>query len=218
MTRNQDKRNKNLGYDANKQYKTRLRNNVISLIYGIITLAFICVMVLLEVMPKTYDVAVGEAAKETVYAIAEIEDIEKTSEARQAAMDKVADVFAVSDEDTEKIKNFFENTVFAGFKEVSEYGYSVRSEGTADGYRVAYDTEKVREYGEKQLSFLNKSQETKTSEEKVKKIMDSDPSDVENLKQWFMPAQRNHAVGHRNGKNGACGRGRSLCRNIQCRA
>lgn len=187
MTRNQDKRNKNLGYDANKQYKTRLRNNVISLIYGIITLAFICVMVLLEVMPKTYDVAVGEAAKETVYAIAEIEDSEKTSEARQAAMDKVADVFAVSDEDTEKIKNFFENTVFAGFKEVSEYGYSVRSEGAADGYQVAYDTEKVREYGEKQLSFLNKSQETKTSEEKVKKIMDSDPSDVENLKQWFMP-------------------------------
>ena len=151
MTRNQDKRNKNLGYDANKQYKTRLRNNVISLIYGIITLAFICVMVLLEVMPKTYDVAVGEAAKETVYAIAEIEDSEKTSEARQAAMDKVADVFAVSDENTEKIKNFFENTVFAGFKEVSEYGYSVRSEGTADGYQVAYDTEKVREYGEKQL-------------------------------------------------------------------
>ena len=112
MTRNQDKRNKNLGYDANKQYKTRLRNNVISLIYGIITLAFICVMVLLEVMPKTYEVAVGEAAKETVYAIAEIEDIEKTSEARQAAMDKVADVFAVSDEDTEKIKNFFQKLSF----------------------------------------------------------------------------------------------------------
>ena len=186
MTRNQDKRNRNLGYDANKQYKTRLRNNIISLIYGIASFVFICIMVLLEVMPKTYDVAVGEAAKETVYAIAEIEDSEKTAEARREAMDKVADVFAADDAATAEIKGFFENTVFAGFKEVAEYGYSVRSEGAAEGYQVAYDTQKVREYGEK-LSFLRKNQENKTSEEKVKKVMDSDPVDVDSLKQWFMP-------------------------------
>lgn len=188
MSRERDRRNKNLGHDANKKYKTHLRNNALALIFGIVTYAVIAFLVLLEILPQTYDVTVGEVAKETIYAIAEVEDTVATENARQEAMDRVPSVYKADGTLTAQIKEFFGQTVFGGLKTVSEYGNTVRKMADAtDGYQVAYSTQKVKEFAENELAFLSRNRENGTSEETVKKVLDSSPNDVDKLKEWFIP-------------------------------
>lgn len=188
MSRERDRRNRNLGHDANKKYKTRLRNNVLAFIFGAIAYLFIAFLVLLEILPQTYDVTVGEAAKETIYAIAEVEDAVATENARQEAMDRVPSVYKADSNLTVQIKDFFEKDVFTGLKTVSDYGNTVRKmTGADEGYQIAYNTDQVKKFAENELKFLSKNKENGASEDTVKTVLDSSPNDVDKLKDWFLP-------------------------------
>ncbi len=181
------KRKKN-GDSAIKQYKKRKKRNVLSLFLTILTFAFVSAMVILEIIPDTYSIEVGEAAKETIYSIAETEDTEATEREREKARASVADIYVINEGVSNTLANYFENTVFKGFSTVASYGYGVRGENEDDGgYQIAYDTLKVSSFAEKELSFLKDSPNDKSVEAKVKQIMDADPAEVKALKEWFMP-------------------------------
>lgn len=188
MADKSDKRNKTLGFDASKLYREKVRNTFISVVYGVFTAAVISVLVLFEVLPTTYDVTVGKASPESIYAIAEIEDTQKTEEAKKNARESVLDIYSADASATAEIQDFFENTVFDGIETVASYGDSIRNQnGDEDGYQVAYDTSKVKSFGQNELSFLKAGQESQVSESKVKAVLDSSADDVAKLKAWFVP-------------------------------
>lgn len=187
MPQKHDKRKKTLGNSVAKQYYMRLRNNAWAIFCATFTYVFIVVMVLLETMPTTYDFTVGEAASETVYAIAEVEDTAATEEARLAARAAVADIYVPDKTKTAEELAFFENTVFSGLYTASSYGYSVRLENENDGgYIAPYDTAKVRAFADNELSFLKTSSNLEISS-KVILVLDTNPDDIQKLKNWFMP-------------------------------
>ncbi len=188
MPNKNEKRNKTLGFDANKIYREKVRNTVISLVYAVLTAAIITVLVLLEVMPTTYDVTVGKASPDVIYAIAEIEDTQKTEEAKREARESVLDIYAPDPTATSEIEDYFENTVFGGLETVAQYGENIRNQnGDEDGYQVAYDTVKVKAFGQNELSFLKNGQETQVPESKIKAVLDSSTEDVAKIKAWFVP-------------------------------
>ena len=187
MPQKRDRRKDNLGNSVAKQYYMRLRNNALAIFCAAFTYAFIVVMVLLETMPTTYDFTVGEAASETVYAIAEVEDTAATEEARLAARAAVADIYVPDKTKTAEELAFFENTVFSGLYTASFYGYSVRLENENDGgYIAPYDTAKVRAFADNELSFLKTSSNLEISS-KVISVLDTNPDDIQKLRNWFMP-------------------------------
>ncbi len=173
---------------ATKQYRAKKRKDFFALLFAVLTFIFISTMVILEIIPDTYSVGVGEAAKETIYSIAETEDTEATEREREKARAAVADIYVINERISNTLVSYFENTVFKGFSAVASYGYGVRGESMGDeGYQVAYDTLKVSSFAEKELSFMKDSQNDKSVEAKVRKIMDADPAEVKALKDWFMP-------------------------------
>lgn len=187
MPQKRKKRKNDLGDSVARQYYARLRNNAVAIFCAAFTYLFIVVMVLLETMPATYDFTVGEAAGETVYAIAEVEDTAATHEARLAAREAVADIYVPDKTKTEAELDFFENTVFSGLHTASSYGYSVRLDNEEEGgYIAPYDTVKVRSFADNELSFLKTASNLEISS-KVILVLDTNPEDVQKLRDWFMP-------------------------------
>ena len=186
MTQKRDKRKKNLGETIARQYKASLRKGILGVVYAVLTCALLAVGVLLEVMPRSYAVSVGEAATETIYAIAEVEDTDATAEAREKAREAVTDVFSANSTKTAEETTYFE-TIFAGFEEASGYGAEVRREfGEFGQYMPAYDTAKVRLFTENGLSFLTNVYGEEISPNVVK-VIEAEPDEVAKLKKWFMP-------------------------------
>jgi len=188
MAKKGDKRKNSLGYKANKQYLKNIRGNFLSILYAILMFAFVAAVILLEIMPSTYDVTVGESATETILAITEVENTEETEAARKLARESVADVYSIDTSITDSTTLFFEKTVFEGLEKASEFGYDIRNGITPnDGFEITYDAGKIKYYGEHELSFLKNSETDKYDEAKIKNVLNSNPSDVLALKEWFCP-------------------------------
>ena len=185
-----DKRKKSLGEKIRKQYHVTMRNKIVSGIFATLTLAALVLIVLLEIMPSTYAFTVGEAAAETVYAIADVEDPAATEEAKLKARAAVAAVYKIDESLTRDAMDFFENTVFAGFYKVASYGAQVRGQSANEaGYQIAYDTATVASYKANDLAFL-KGSDGSVADAKVQCLLETDPEDVENLKEWILPQVR----------------------------
>ncbi len=179
------KRKKDLGHSAIAQYKSNIRSSAASIVYAALIYVFLLVLVLLETMPVTYDFTVGQAVDQTVYAIADVEDIEQTKQKKERAASLVADIYTADEALTQQEKQFFSDTVFGGFTSASLYGAAVRIANDADGqYITAYATDKVNSYADNELSFLKNEANLEISS-KVIAIMASEPDDVQKLKTWF---------------------------------
>ena len=193
-----DKRNrkKGLGISTIKEYSALKRRTVLSFLYVILTVAFVIAMVIMEILPEPYRINVGEAANETIYAIGDVVDEVKTNEKKQQAKDAVADIYTVDAAVTNTIMEYFENTVFKGFVTVSNYGYNIRDgQENTGGYIVQYDPVKQAEYGEKELSFIKSStdmldESAMTKAQKIIVVLDSNPQDIDRLKEWFNERMR----------------------------
>ncbi|MBR2861080.1 MAG: HDIG domain-containing protein [Clostridia bacterium] len=183
-------RKKGLGHSVNKQYRTNKRKQFISLIYLVIAYIIVAGIIVFEIMPKTYSITVGEAAQETIVAIGDVEDTVRTEEARQKARDAVAPVYLEDKDKTDQIRNFFA-TAFANIKEAAQYGYGIRDgKENSGGYIVQYDSVKREELSKNELSFLADSPDmsvegAKNKAQKIVAVLDSNPDDVEKLKNWF---------------------------------
>ncbi len=189
MSESRDKRKKGLGRVANKQYRSNKRKRVLSLVYLLIAYIFIASIVIVEIMPETYSITVGEAATSTIVAIGDVEDFERTKAEREKAEAAVADVYVIDQTTTNQLQQFFKTKIFEGFSTASQYGYTVRGgKENNDGYIVQYDTLMLEKYGAEELAFLSDSKENAlTKTKKIVAVLDSNPQDVELLKNWFIP-------------------------------
>jgi putative nucleotidyltransferase with HDIG domain len=187
------RRKKDLGRKVNKQYRKQTGKAILSLIYGIITCVSIITMTIMEIMPETYTLNVGEFATETIKTPVEVEDKAETERQREVARESVADIYSADPKKTEKIVKYFEGTVFDGLITASEYGDSERG-GVQypDSQRFQYsDSDRVKKLSERELGFISDSPDMSISDamkkdSKVIAVLDSDPEDVRKLKEWFL--------------------------------
>lgn len=190
------KRDKHSGKTARSQYRTQKRNAVLSLIYSIFACIIIVLLVVSEIMPQTYTVQVGEVASETIYAIGTVEDTQETLKKEQAARDSVADIYVPDSAKTNQILAYFEQTIFANVQKVVQYGYDFREGKENTGsYIVQYDSAKKESFMNNELYFVKDSvdmlqESAMTKEQKVVALLDSNPKDVDDLKEWFIPKLR----------------------------
>lgn len=187
------KRDKSSGKTARSKYRVQRRNTVLSLVYSIITCVAIVLLVLSEIMPQTHTVQVGEIAEETIYAIGEVEDTQETEKKEQAARDSVADIYVPDSAKTNQTLTYFQETVFANIKIVADYGNTIRDGKENTGsYIVQYDPVKQENFGKNELSFIIDSvdmldENAMTKTQKIIAVLDSDPKDVDALKEWLIP-------------------------------
>ncbi len=185
------RRKRELGRNVNRQYRKQTGKAILSLICGVLTCVAIITMLVMEIMPESYSLNVGEIATESIETIVEVEDKEETKRQKQAARDAVADIYAADRNLTEEIKDEFE-TVFSGLLTASRYGDSERG-GIIypDTQLFVYnDQERISGFLNKELKFLKDSPEMEisgamTREKKLYAVLNSDPKDVLALEQWF---------------------------------
>ena len=184
-------RKKDLGQNARKQYRAQKRKAALSILYVVLTYVAVVCMAWLEIMPDKYSVTVGEPAEETINASRDVKDEKATQDAQKAARDAVLEIYAVSEDETQAVTEKFAG-YFDNIKKVAQYGYETRfgQENGVGGYIVQYDPVRQKEYAEKELAFIYDSNDMLTDDamnksEKIIAILDSNPEDIEKLKNWF---------------------------------
>jgi len=117
----------------------------------------------------------------------------ETQKKEQAASDAVADIYVADENKTNELLTYFENTVFLNIEYVSNYGNTIRGgkENTGN-YIVQYDPVKKESFLKSELSFITDSVDmikdnALTKGQKIVAILDSNPKDVQALKEWFIP-------------------------------
>ena len=184
-------RKKVLGQNARKMYRAQKRRAALSVLLVLFTYIAVVAIVWMEIMPDKYSVTVGEAAKETIIAIGDVVDPVQTQQQKQLARDAVADVYAVDVEKTNEITLYFAGAL-KNMKVAAEYGFETRGgqENGAGGYIIQYDSVRLDGYEKNELSFVKDSEDmlgenAMSKEEKIIAILDSNPDDIEKLKNWF---------------------------------